>query len=80
MSRGLILGQDTRLQKAHSLLEALNYGVDRTGDFIKQIFMTLSSLVRGGSSVKQLGWRPGWPGPHGENDGMVRRRRAGGLP
>jgi membrane-associated protease RseP (regulator of RpoE activity) len=53
--RGLLLRLDTRMKKANNLLEALTFGIEDTGDFIKQIYMTLSSLAQGNSSVKSLG-------------------------
>jgi regulator of sigma E protease len=53
--RGLLLRPDTDLQKADTMLQALSFGVDRTVDFIKQIYLTLSSLLSGGSSAKSLG-------------------------
>jgi regulator of sigma E protease len=55
VDRGILLVLDAKLQKADSLLEALNYGVDRTVNFIKQIYLTLSSLFQGHSSAKALG-------------------------
>ena len=54
-SRGLRLLQDSRLQKAHSLGEAVEFGMDRTMGFIKQIYLNLSSLVSGRISTKSLG-------------------------
>jgi regulator of sigma E protease len=53
--RGLLLRVDTRLQKASTLLEGLNFGLDRTVGFIKQIYLNLSSLVSGRISTKSLG-------------------------
>ncbi len=52
---GLKLMQDTRLQKASSIWEALAFGVERTGGFIKQIYLNISSLVSGRISPKTLG-------------------------
>jgi regulator of sigma E protease len=54
-SRGLVLANDTRLQKATSLTEALVFGWDRTLGFIKQIYLNLSSLLSGRISARTLG-------------------------
>jgi regulator of sigma E protease len=52
---GLGLVQDTRLQTASSTWEALSFGVERTGGFIKQIYLNISSLISGRISPKSLG-------------------------
>jgi regulator of sigma E protease len=52
---GLNLMQDTRRQKASSTWEALAFGVERTGNFIQQIYLNISSLVSGRISPKTLG-------------------------
>jgi regulator of sigma E protease len=52
---GLKLVQDTRLQIASTTWEALSFGVERTGGFIKQIYLNISSLISGRISPKTLG-------------------------
>jgi RIP metalloprotease RseP len=52
---GLLLMPDLRLQKADTMMEALGLGVDRTGNFIKQIYLNLRSLVNGRISTDTLG-------------------------
>jgi regulator of sigma E protease len=52
--RGLAFQPLTRLQKADSTLAALGMGVQRTGDFIRQILMGLRSLVTRRVSTDQL--------------------------
>ncbi|MFO0930273.1 MAG: site-2 protease family protein [Gemmataceae bacterium] len=53
--RGLLLISDTRRQKAHSLAEALVFGVDRTTGFIQQIYLNIYSLFSRRISAKSLG-------------------------
>jgi regulator of sigma E protease len=52
---GLWLVPDLRTQKADSMMEALSLGVDRTGNFIKQIYLNLRSLINGRISTDTLG-------------------------
>jgi regulator of sigma E protease len=54
-SRGLRLVLDSRLQKANTLAEAVEFGLDRTMGFIKQIYLNLLSLMSGRISVRSLG-------------------------
>jgi membrane-associated protease RseP (regulator of RpoE activity) len=53
--RGLVLQAELKLQKAHSLLEALDFGVQRTWSDITQILSNLNSLIRGRISTKAIG-------------------------
>jgi membrane-associated protease RseP (regulator of RpoE activity) len=53
--RGLIFQKDRRLQKADTMLEALGFGVERTGSFITQIYLNLRRLLTGRISYKSLG-------------------------
>jgi membrane-associated protease RseP (regulator of RpoE activity) len=53
--RGLLLDLDTVVMKADSMAEAVNMGFDRTGRDIKHIYLTLSSLISGRVSTKNLG-------------------------
>ena len=53
--RGLLLTVDRVRMKADSLVEAVNFGMDRTGRDIKHIYLTLSSLISGRVSAKNLG-------------------------
>jgi regulator of sigma E protease len=53
--RGLQLMPDSRLQKADSFAEALQFGLDKTWQFIQQIYLNLSSLFSGRISPKSLG-------------------------
>jgi regulator of sigma E protease len=50
--RGLIFEADVWLQKTDSTVQALSYGVERTGEFIRQIILNLRALVTGRISVK----------------------------
>jgi regulator of sigma E protease len=51
--RGWLLLSDLRLQKADTLLEALGMGVNRTVGFIKQMYLSLSSIFNGRVSAKR---------------------------
>jgi regulator of sigma E protease len=46
---------DTRRQKAHSILEAVQFGVEDTGEFIRNIYMNLSRLITRRISTRSLG-------------------------
>ena len=54
-SRGLMLSNDTRLQKANNFRDAVAFGIDWTFSFIKRIYLNLSSLISGRISPKTLG-------------------------
>jgi membrane-associated protease RseP (regulator of RpoE activity) len=47
VDRGLMLSPDRRLQKADSFLDALQYGVARTGEFILVIYQSIRSVANG---------------------------------
>ncbi len=53
--RGLIFEPDVWLQKTDSTATALAYGVERTGEFIRQIILSLRGLVTRRVSTKTLG-------------------------
>lgn len=53
--RGLMLISDTRNQKAHNLVEALTFGVQRTTAFVQQIYLNIYSLFSARISAKSLG-------------------------
>jgi regulator of sigma E protease len=54
VDRGFQLTIDTRLQKTNSLIEALGWGVRETVSFIKQIYLSLSSLISGRIALDNL--------------------------
>lgn len=53
--RGLLFVGDVWLQKTDSTLTALEYGVDRTGEFIEQILLNLRAVLSGRVSMKSFG-------------------------
>jgi regulator of sigma E protease len=53
--RGLFLRQDTRRQKAKSLVDAVGYGMSETWVFIETIYLNLTRLVSGRISPKVMG-------------------------
>jgi len=53
--RGLLLQPERKLQKAHTLLEALDFGVQRTWSDITQVYLNLNSLLRARISTKAIG-------------------------
>jgi regulator of sigma E protease len=54
-SRGLWLSSDRRMQKADSMLEAVEMGLSETGEKVKQVYTSLRAIVTGRISVKNLG-------------------------
>jgi regulator of sigma E protease len=54
IERGVLLLPDVRVQKADSMLEAMEFGVGRTVEFIETVFQTIRSLVSGRVSIAEL--------------------------
>jgi regulator of sigma E protease len=55
VERGLLLVPDKRLQKAHSLAEAMGMGLNETLNFITQIYQNLQGIMTGRVSPENFG-------------------------
>jgi regulator of sigma E protease len=53
--RGLLLLQDTRVRRTNSFVEALVFGLNRSWQFIEDIYLNLTRLLSGRISPKTLG-------------------------
>jgi regulator of sigma E protease len=54
VDRGLLLTADTRLQKADGFVQAIGMGINRTVDFIRQIYGNLRGFATGRLSLKLM--------------------------
>jgi regulator of sigma E protease len=53
--RGMLLSPDQRIQKADSMVEAVEMGLSETWDKITQVYQNLRGMITGRISVKNLG-------------------------